>query len=132
MKDANERITIRLTSEDIEQLDLFIKEKDYPSRSAFFRDIVRKLVNYGKVDADPDTVSVKLPPLLLEYIDSLVAAGYYRTREIAIESCVSGYLTPERVAGFGSAVKSMAVATGKHMEPYVYADRTISERDQKQ
>jgi Arc/MetJ-type ribon-helix-helix transcriptional regulator len=110
--DDNERITLRLEKENLELIDLFLKEnKSYDSRSQLVRDAVQSFIQ--GLRGEGNTVSIRVPKYYLELIDRLVADGYFLSREHAIVRSIEEWFTRERVKEIQDHRQEIDKTTGK-------------------
>ena len=110
--DENERITLRLEKENLELIDVFLKEnKSYDSRSQLVRDAVQSFIQ--SLRGEGNTVSLHVPKYYLELIDRLVADGYFLSREHAIVRSIEEWFTRERVKEIQDHRKEIDKTTGK-------------------
>jgi Arc/MetJ-type ribon-helix-helix transcriptional regulator len=110
--DDNERITLRLEKENLELIDLFLKEnKSYDSRSQLVRDAVQSFIQ--GLRGEGNTVSIHVPKYYLELIDRLVADGYFLSREHAIVRSIEEWFTRERVREIQDHRQEIDRTTGK-------------------
>ncbi len=110
--DDNERITLRLEKENLELIDVFLKEnKSYDSRSQLVRDAVQSFIQ--SLRGEGNTVSLHVPKYYLELIDRLVADGYFLSREHAIVRSIEEWFTRERVKEIQDHRKEIDKTTGK-------------------
>ncbi|MDH7508026.1 MAG: ribbon-helix-helix domain-containing protein [Methanomassiliicoccales archaeon] len=88
-----ERISLRLGSEELRVLDEFLKmHPEYTSRSQLARIALRSFIE-GKHDdkairSQGTEVMIRVPRLALRVIEGLVRAGVYNSISEAIEECV--------------------------------------------
>jgi metal-responsive CopG/Arc/MetJ family transcriptional regulator len=111
--DIDERVSVRFEQKEIENIDEFITKFGYPSRSEFFRMAIR---NQIMTQQQRNSVAVELAPLLIEHIDVLVARGFYRTREHALQVAIDSYFTEDRIKTTLRAAEGMELSTGKKVE----------------
>ncbi len=110
--DDNERITLRLEKENLELIDLFLKEnKSYDSRSQLVRDAVQSFIQ--GLRGEGNTVSIRVPKYYLDLIDRLVADGYFLSREHAIVRSIEEWFTRERVREIQDHRQEIDKTTGK-------------------
>ncbi len=110
--DDNERITLRLEKENLELIDLFLKEnKSYDSRSQLVRDAVQSFIQ--GLRGEGNTVSIRVPKYYLDLIDRLVADGYFLSREHAIVRSIEEWFTRERVKEIQDHRQEIDKTTGK-------------------
>ncbi|MEW5937215.1 MAG: ribbon-helix-helix protein, CopG family [Candidatus Thermoplasmatota archaeon] len=114
---VNERVTIRLGREEIFRIDSAADELNC-SRSEFVRRAMNDFIERKK--AEPAKVTVELTRLEQEYIDTLLEAGYYSSREHAVRKAVETYFTKRRMAEVLEDVKIMAEASGRAL-PFAIA-----------
>ena len=110
---VDERISVRFESKVIEEIDSLVKEMGFSNRSDFFRTAVRTQIDSQQKH---DAISVEVAPLVLEYIDTFVNRGYYRSREHAIQSAIDGFFTEENMKETFRNMKRMEVIAGKKVE----------------
>lgn len=88
-----ERISLRLGFEELRLMDDFLdKHPEYTSRSQLARIALKAFIEGRKEEsrklASDTTVTIRVPPLALRAIKSLVRAGVYNTINEAIEECI--------------------------------------------
>ncbi len=110
---VDERISVRFENKMISEIDALVKEMGYPNRSEFLRTAVRTQI---EAQQKQDAISVELAPLVLEYIDTFVNRGYFRSREHAIQAAVEGFFTEENMKDMFRNMKRMEVIAGKKVE----------------
>jgi metal-responsive CopG/Arc/MetJ family transcriptional regulator len=122
MEPTSERITLRLERENLEQIDEFLKDnEEIDSRSQLCR---MALQNYlREVERSADEVTVKVPAAYLDYIDELVRAGYFESRQQAIVRCLEGFFSREGVARIERHLEVLGIAAGKSVAVYTEGSR---------
>jgi Arc/MetJ-type ribon-helix-helix transcriptional regulator len=110
---VDERISVRFETKMINEIDALVKEMGYPNRSEFLRTAVRTQMS---IQQQENSISVKVAPLVLEYINTLVSRGYYRSQEHAIQAAIDGFFTEENVKQAFKAMKRMEIVAGKKIE----------------
>ena len=110
---VDERISVRFETKMISEIDALVKDMGYPNRSEFLRTAVRTQIENQQ---EEDAISVKVAPLVLEYIDTLVSRGYYRSQEHAIQAAIDGFFTEDNVKQAFRAMKRMEIVAGKKIE----------------
>jgi len=113
MEQVDERVSIRVERDEMEDIDSFISKLGYPSRSEFFRTAARARIQEHK---QRNAVSVEVASLLLEYIEGLVDRGYFRSREHAIQAAIDSFFTEDRINQSLRAADGMEVAAGKKVK----------------
>ena len=110
---VDERISVRFESKMIKDIDALAKEMGCSNRSEFLRTAVRTQINNQK---QKDAIPVRVAPLFLEYINTLVNRGYYGSQEEAIQAAVYGFFTEENVKQAFKAMKRLEIVAGKKVE----------------
>ena len=89
----NERITLRLDSEDLRLIDEFItNSNEFSNRSQLARAAIRAYVDAKLGCAEgasnkPNEVVVELPPLVMDTVTHLVTEGVYNSVSEALSDC---------------------------------------------
>ena len=89
---ADERISVRLETNTINEIDAKVKEMGYPNRSEFLRTAVRTHIEGQQ---KKNAISVNVNSLLLDSIDNLVKRGFYDSREDALKKAITTFFTGE-------------------------------------
>ncbi|MCK5024625.1 MAG: ribbon-helix-helix protein, CopG family [Thermoplasmata archaeon] len=107
---VDERISVRFENKMISEIDVLVKDMGYPNRSEFLRTAVRTQINNQHQE---NTISVKVTPLVQDYIDKLVEKGYYLSREDALQKAVSRFFTGENMKKDLQDADIMEIVAGK-------------------
>lgn len=110
---VDERISVRFEGKMIDEIDALVKELGFPNRSEFLRTAVRTQIS---TQQHANEISVKVAPLVLEYINALVDRGYYSSQEEAVQAAIYGFYTEEHIKKALKAMKSMEIVAGKKVE----------------
>jgi len=110
---VDERISARIESNLIDEIDALVKENRFSNRSEFLRTAVRTQINSQQQENE---ISVKVAPLVQEYINTLVDRGYYSSQEEAVKAAIYGFFTEENVRQAFKAMKRMEIVAGRKVE----------------
>lgn len=92
MKDVNERVTLRLESDNLERMDSYVsKTNEFTNRSQFLRQAIEAFIDHA--ERAHEEVSVRIPAKYLEYIDASIEEGYFLSREQAVLRCIEEFLS---------------------------------------
>ncbi len=110
--EENDRITLRLERENLAKIDAFIAANpQFGSRSHLCRIALQSFLE-GREESEGG-VRLKVPRVLMEYIDSLVDEGYFLDREHAVLRAVESYFSREKLKEINEHRKEIGKATGK-------------------
>lgn len=82
----SEKISLRISEEDMNQIDSFIETQDYSNRSAFLRDAAIEYMNRHSIQKDKSEIPAKVnvPTNIKNGIHYLIVLGYFDSWETAI------------------------------------------------
>ncbi len=123
--EIDEKISVRFQKRELSELDQLVDDLGYSSRSEFIRQAV---VSHKQSIENMATVPVEVPPLILDYIDTLVEKGFYRSREDALHKAIDHYFDHERVEAAMKAAKGMERVTGRNIDIVNKNEKKIIER----
>lgn len=110
--EGSDRITIRLEPEILARMESFLEGNPrFGSRSHLCRIAVDQFLEAA--EGSTTRVTVELPPAYLEFVDALVTAGYFLSREDGIKRLVEEGLSRDRVNQIVEHQEAMGRATGK-------------------
>lgn len=110
--DENERITLRLEKENLELIDVFLKENtSYGNRSQLVREAVQAYIH--TIREGGNTVTIRIPRYYLDLIDRLVADGYFLNQEHAVVRSIEEWFTRDRVKEIQDHKREVDKAIGK-------------------
>jgi Arc/MetJ-type ribon-helix-helix transcriptional regulator len=107
---VDERVSARFEKELLDQVDAVVQSRGYINRSEFLRVAVRSLINCQQQE---NTVAVKVPALMRQFLEMMVDKGLYSSPEEAILDALSHYFTKERIEEAVKKLDLLEVATGK-------------------
>lgn len=110
---VDERISARIDNKTITEIDALVNDKKYSNRSEFLRTAVRTQIS---TQQQSNAISVKVAPLVMEYINTLVDRGYYDSQEEAVKAAIYGFFTEENVRQAFKAMKRMEIVAGRKVE----------------
>lgn len=94
--DTNDRITIRLEPELLTRMDALLEDsRAYGSRSQLCRVALDAFLE--TVEESSNRVAVEIPRAYLDFLDGLVEAGYFVSREEAARRLIEEGLSRDRV-----------------------------------
>ena len=123
--EIDEKISVRFQKRELNELDQLVNKMGYSSRSEFIRQAVE---NQKEIMDNLATVQVEIPPLVLDYIDTLVEKGYYRSREDALHKAIDHYFDHERIDSAMKAAKGMEKVTGRSIDIIKQSGKRIIEK----
>ncbi|MDD4307905.1 MAG: ribbon-helix-helix domain-containing protein [Thermoplasmata archaeon] len=107
---VDERISARFEKAMMDEIDVLVQQEGYTNRSEFLRTAARTLL---EAQQRRNSIQVEVSPLLMEFIQTMVDRGFYRSREHAIQAAIDSFFTEERVKEAFTAMKRMEIAAGK-------------------
>ncbi len=123
--EIDEKISVRFQKKELNELDGLVEDLGYSSRSEFIRMAV---VNQKENLKNLTSIQVEVPPLVLDYIDTLVEKGYYRSRENALHMAIDHYFDHERIDSAMKAAKGMEQMTGRSIDVVKRSGKKIIEK----
>lgn len=107
---VDERVSARFEKELMDQIDAVVQSRGYTNRSEFLRVAARALITTQQQE---NTVTVTLPALTKQFLDGMVARGFYASHEQAIQAALSTYFTKERLEEEVKRLELLELATGR-------------------
>ncbi len=110
--EESDRITLRLERDNLERLDAFLREnREYGSRSQLCRIALQRFLEDDRCGTDE--VKLRIPRVLMDYVDALVNEGYFMSREHAVLRGIEAYFSRDRMMEIEAHKKEIGKATGK-------------------
>ncbi len=110
--EESDRITLRLERENLEKIDAFLEEnREFGSRSQLCRIALQQFLDQSRRTSDG--INLRIPRVLMDYIDALVNEGYFLNREHAVLRSIEAYFSRDRMLEIEAHKKEIGKATGK-------------------
>ncbi len=116
MDTSNERITLRLEKENVDDIDSFLEaNEEYRSRSELCRIALDRYIKERREEEKPKgrPIRVRIPARYYELMESLVDEGYHTSVEAIINKLIMDHFTQERLKGLEALRTEMDKASGK-------------------
>ena len=89
MNEKNEKLTIRISNDELEEIDSFLSYNNgYASRSEFIRMAVLEYISIKRVGIITKNNSIHPNPLIEKMISKVVSAGFYKSIDEAYEEII--------------------------------------------
>ncbi|MCL4311319.1 MAG: ribbon-helix-helix domain-containing protein [Candidatus Thermoplasmatota archaeon] len=89
MTEKNEKLTIRISNEELEEIDSFLSyNSNYASRSEFIRMAVLEYISIKRVGIITKNNSIHPDPVIEKAVSRMVAAGFYKSIDSAYEEII--------------------------------------------
>lgn len=109
--EPNDRITIRLEQDILARMDALLERApEFGSRSHLCRVALHEFLETG--EGSSSRVVVEIPRAYLDFLDTLVEAGYFASREHATQRLIEEGLSKERVKAMLEHREIMGRAAG--------------------
>lgn len=110
--EEGDRITLRLERENLARIDEFLaSHKEFGSRSQLCRAALQSFLDRAR--GSSDEISVRVPRVLLDYIDVLVNEGYFLSREHALLRSIEAFFSRDRVTEIAAHKREIDKAAGR-------------------
>ncbi len=84
MMEKNEKLTIRISDDELEEIDSFLSSQNsFTSRSEFIRLAVLEYISMKRIGIINGNNSIHLDPAIEKSLNKIVSAGYFRSLESA-------------------------------------------------
>jgi Arc/MetJ-type ribon-helix-helix transcriptional regulator len=116
MDSSNERITLRLQKENVDDIDAFLEDsEEFKSRSELCRIALDKYIKERREEELPKgrPIRVRIPSKYYDLMETLVDEGYHTSVESIINKLILDYFTHERLRGLEALKTEMDKASGK-------------------
>jgi hypothetical protein len=89
MNEKNEKLTIRISNDELEEIDSFLSyNNSYTSRSEFIRMAVLEYISIKRVGIITKNNSIHPDPLIEKAVSKMVSAGFYKSIDAAYEEII--------------------------------------------
>jgi len=89
MTEKNEKLTIRISNEELEEIDSFLSyNSNYANRSEFIRLAVLEYISIKRVGILTKNNSIHPDPIIEKAISKMVSAGFYKSIDSAYEEII--------------------------------------------
>ncbi len=89
MNEKNEKLTIRISDDELEEIDSFLSyNSNFSSRSEFIRMAVLEYISIKRVGIITKNNSIHPDPLIEKAVSKMVSAGYYKSIDEAYEQII--------------------------------------------
>ncbi|MCL4453852.1 MAG: ribbon-helix-helix domain-containing protein [Candidatus Thermoplasmatota archaeon] len=89
MNEKNEKLTIRISNDELEEIDSFLSyNNSYTSRSEFIRMAVLEYISIKRVGIITKNNSIHPDPLIEKAVSKMVSAGFYKSIDGAYEEII--------------------------------------------
>ena len=92
MQRSSERITIRLTPDQVEDFDSIVLAQDFKSRSQALRVAIENFIEEQVIDARGEKLVLEIPRKIMMRLDDLIEDGYVNDRHEAARSAIREYI----------------------------------------
>jgi metal-responsive CopG/Arc/MetJ family transcriptional regulator len=92
MQRSSERITIRLTPDQVEALDTIVLNKDYKNRSQGLRVAIENFIEEQIIDSRSEKVTTEIPRMIMMRLDDLIIGGFVNNRQEAVREAVRDFI----------------------------------------
>lgn len=116
MDSSNERITLRLQKENVDDIDSFLEDsEEFRSRSELCRTALDKYIRERREEEEPKgrPIRVRIPAKYYELMESLVDEGYQTSVESIINKLIIDHFSHARLKGLEELKTEMDKASGK-------------------
>ncbi|WP_298279974.1 ribbon-helix-helix domain-containing protein [Ferroplasma sp.] len=89
MNEKNEKLTIRISNDELEEIDSFLSyNNSYTSRSEFIRMAVLEYISIKRVGIITKNNSIHPDPLIEKAVSKMVSGGFYKSIDGAYEEII--------------------------------------------
>ncbi len=89
MNEKNGKLTIRISDDELEEIDSFLSyNSNYSSRSEFIRMAVLEYISIKRVGIITKNNSIHPDPLIEKAVSKMVSAGFYKSLDGAYEEII--------------------------------------------
>ena len=89
MNEKNGKLTIRISDDELEEIDSFLSyNSNFSSRSEFIRMAVLEYISIKRVGIITKNNSIHPDPLIEKAVSKMVSAGYYKSIDEAYEQII--------------------------------------------
>jgi metal-responsive CopG/Arc/MetJ family transcriptional regulator len=92
MQLSSERITIRLTPDQVEALDTIVLNQTFKNRSQALRVAIENFIEEQVIDARGEKVVVEIPRKIMMRLDDLIIDGYVNNRQEALREALREFI----------------------------------------
>ncbi len=89
MNEKNEKLTIRISNDELEEIDSFLSyNNSYANRSEFIRMAVLEYISIKRVGIITKNNSIHPDPLIEKAVSKMVSGGFYKSIDGAYEEII--------------------------------------------
>ncbi len=92
MQRSSERITIRLTPDQVENMDTIVLNQDFKSRSQALRVAIENFIEEQIIESRGEKVVVEVPRKIMMRLDDLIIDGYVNNRQEATREAIREFI----------------------------------------